>query len=162
MWSFAIVLWELATRNVPFADLTPMEAGMKVRKTIIVDYLCLFYSSILRFLAIDSEFRIYFPISADCNGEPPSLNSSWNISTHDETHSDLYEWGPWETTYIWYDRSDYWENAGSFFLRKLQMEWDGLGIEKILPGAIVCQIVKLCFQCSVFRLPRVNQIQLYY
>jgi integrin-linked kinase len=30
MWSFAIVLWELATRNVPFADLTPMEAGMKV------------------------------------------------------------------------------------------------------------------------------------
>ena len=31
MWSFAIVLWELATRNVPFADLTPMEAGMKVK-----------------------------------------------------------------------------------------------------------------------------------
>jgi len=30
MWSFAIVLWELATRNVPFADLSPMEAGMKV------------------------------------------------------------------------------------------------------------------------------------
>lgn len=30
MWSFAIILWELATRNVPFADLSPMEAGMKV------------------------------------------------------------------------------------------------------------------------------------
>lgn len=30
MWSFAILLWELATRQVPFADLTPMEIGMKV------------------------------------------------------------------------------------------------------------------------------------
>lgn len=30
MWSFAILLWELATREVPFADLSPMECGMKV------------------------------------------------------------------------------------------------------------------------------------
>ena len=30
MWSYAILLWELATREVPFADLTPMEIGMKV------------------------------------------------------------------------------------------------------------------------------------
>jgi integrin-linked kinase len=30
MWSFAILLWELATRQVPFSDLTPMEIGMKV------------------------------------------------------------------------------------------------------------------------------------
>lgn len=30
MWSFAILLWELETREVPFADLTPMEIGMKV------------------------------------------------------------------------------------------------------------------------------------
>ena len=30
MWSFAIILWELATREVPFADLSPMEMGMKV------------------------------------------------------------------------------------------------------------------------------------
>ncbi|XP_044272381.1 integrin-linked protein kinase [Tribolium madens] len=30
MWSFAILLWELATREVPFADLNPMEAGMKI------------------------------------------------------------------------------------------------------------------------------------
>lgn len=36
MWSFAIILWELATRNVPFADLSPMEAGMKVIKTFLV------------------------------------------------------------------------------------------------------------------------------
>ena len=30
MWSFAIILWELSTREVPFANLTPMEMGMKV------------------------------------------------------------------------------------------------------------------------------------
>ncbi|KAL0280544.1 UNVERIFIED_CONTAM: hypothetical protein PYX00_001804 [Menopon gallinae] len=30
MWSFAILLWELSTREVPFADLSPMEVGMKV------------------------------------------------------------------------------------------------------------------------------------
>ena len=33
MWSFAVTLWEMATREVPFADLTPMEAGMKVSDT---------------------------------------------------------------------------------------------------------------------------------
>lgn len=30
MWSFAICVWELATREVPFADLSPMECGMKI------------------------------------------------------------------------------------------------------------------------------------
>ncbi|KAL5011274.1 hypothetical protein ScPMuIL_009825 [Solemya velum] len=30
MWSFAILLWELETREVPFADLSPMETGMKI------------------------------------------------------------------------------------------------------------------------------------
>lgn len=30
MWSFAILLWELATREVPFADNSPMEVGMKI------------------------------------------------------------------------------------------------------------------------------------
>lgn len=32
MWSFGILLWELNTREVPFADLSPMECGMKVSK----------------------------------------------------------------------------------------------------------------------------------
>jgi hypothetical protein len=31
MWSYAILLWELATREVPFAELSPMEVGMKVK-----------------------------------------------------------------------------------------------------------------------------------
>jgi len=30
MWSFAVLLWELSTREVPFPDLSPMEAGMKI------------------------------------------------------------------------------------------------------------------------------------
>ncbi|KAE8748331.1 hypothetical protein FOCC_FOCC004967 [Frankliniella occidentalis] len=30
MWSYAVLLWELATREVPFADLSPMETGMKI------------------------------------------------------------------------------------------------------------------------------------
>lgn len=32
MWSFAVLLWELVTREVPFADLSNMEIGMKVRR----------------------------------------------------------------------------------------------------------------------------------
>lgn len=30
MWSFAILLWELATRELPFYDQSPMETGMKI------------------------------------------------------------------------------------------------------------------------------------
>lgn len=35
MWSFSVLLWELVTREVPFADLSHMEIGMKVRGCII-------------------------------------------------------------------------------------------------------------------------------
>ena len=34
MWSYAVMLWELATREVPFADMSPMETGMKVANNI--------------------------------------------------------------------------------------------------------------------------------
>ena len=34
MWSFAVLLWELSAREIPFAHLSPMEAGMKVKKYI--------------------------------------------------------------------------------------------------------------------------------
>uniref|UniRef100_A0AC35TYZ2 Protein kinase domain-containing protein n=1 Tax=Rhabditophanes sp. KR3021 TaxID=114890 RepID=A0AC35TYZ2_9BILA len=30
MWSFGILLWELVSREVPFSELSPMEAGMKI------------------------------------------------------------------------------------------------------------------------------------
>ena len=35
MWSFAGLLWELATLQVTFAELSPMEAGLKVRVVAI-------------------------------------------------------------------------------------------------------------------------------
>ena len=34
MWSYAMILWELVTREVPFGNLSPMEVGMKVGGTI--------------------------------------------------------------------------------------------------------------------------------
>lgn len=36
MWSFAVLLWELVTREVPFADLSNMEIGMKVRVLVLI------------------------------------------------------------------------------------------------------------------------------
>lgn len=36
MWSYAVLLWELATREVPFSDLSPMETGMKVNFNFIL------------------------------------------------------------------------------------------------------------------------------
>jgi len=36
MWSFAILMWELATREVPYGNLTPMECGMKVFGCIVL------------------------------------------------------------------------------------------------------------------------------
>ena len=30
MWSYAVMLWEMSMREVPFADLSPMETGMRI------------------------------------------------------------------------------------------------------------------------------------
>lgn len=35
MWSFGVILWELCTRRVPFADLSPIQCGIKVIKWFI-------------------------------------------------------------------------------------------------------------------------------
>ena len=42
MWSYTMILWELSTREVPFAEMSPMEMGMKV---------CALISIILYFLS---------------------------------------------------------------------------------------------------------------
>ena len=44
MWSFAVLLWELAAQEIPFPDLTPMEAGMKV-KTLVFNVTLLIFAS---------------------------------------------------------------------------------------------------------------------
>ena len=51
MWSFAVLLWELSTREIPFPELSPMEAGMKVNyktKTCVLNND--FFSFLLRLL----------------------------------------------------------------------------------------------------------------
>ena len=51
MWSFAVLLWEMATREEPFRDLAPMEAGMKVSSCFsLVDI----FSGIARYI-----FRLF-------------------------------------------------------------------------------------------------------
>lgn len=30
MWSFGVILWELETREEPFAELSPMEVGLRI------------------------------------------------------------------------------------------------------------------------------------
>lgn len=50
MWSFAVLLWELVTREVPFADLSHMEIGMKVsgrRIYLPAGIYCIFISAYL-------------------------------------------------------------------------------------------------------------------
>lgn len=42
MWSFAVLLWELVTREVPFADLSHMEIGMKVSGCVTYLPTCLY------------------------------------------------------------------------------------------------------------------------
>lgn len=54
MWSFAVLLWELATREVPFADLSPMECGMKV--IIIYSY---YHGTIKIFILIFAKKYVY-------------------------------------------------------------------------------------------------------
>lgn len=68
MWSFAVLLWELVTREVPFADLSHMEIGMKVGKTCVFTgfkpNVCLFVDSASIFVfrwhlrAFDQPFHL--------------------------------------------------------------------------------------------------------
>jgi hypothetical protein len=69
VWSFGILLWELNTREVPFAELPPMEAGMKV--------------STRHKLSRQSTALPDRPRRTSCH------NPSWNIKIHVPTHKYL-------------------------------------------------------------------------
>ena len=58
MWSFAILLWELSTREVPFPELSPMEAGMKVENSSL-QYMQFRISSFFRSLLKDWESKFH-------------------------------------------------------------------------------------------------------
>lgn len=74
MWSFAVLLWELVTREVPFADLSHMEIGMKVSK----DGNVFFYFRLFLKLYLSSCPR-------SCSGGPgrsAANNPSWDFTSH--------------------------------------------------------------------------------
>ena len=66
MWSFAILLWELSTREVPFPELSPMEAGMKVENSSLQNM----------------HFRIYFFFFFQIATEGLRIEISPGISPH--------------------------------------------------------------------------------
>ena len=57
MWSFAVLLWELSTREMPFPELSPMEAGMKVWR---YDRVVLQGALVLIGFCIVQHFDIYY------------------------------------------------------------------------------------------------------
>lgn len=69
VWSFGILLWELNTREVPFADLTPMEAGMKVcihfccwiKAVFILLHMYLYFEFRSRSKVSVLQFRLEYP-----------------------------------------------------------------------------------------------------
>ena len=73
MWSYAVLLWELATREVPFGDLSPMEAGMRVR------------------MATHTNKMLIFNKIADSHRGFEIDNLSWNFHPYGKAHKDLYE-----------------------------------------------------------------------
>ena len=82
MWSFAVLLWELSAREMPFADLSPMEAGMKVSLL----YYCFTKSAIYQhYLAYDRQTDFYFillPILLQIATEGLRIEISPGISNH--------------------------------------------------------------------------------
>ena len=60
MWSYAVVLWELSTREVPFADLSPMEIGMKARSEFQCSFHHITYGNLFHQVALEN-LRISVP-----------------------------------------------------------------------------------------------------
>lgn len=54
MWSFAILLWELSTREVPFSEYSPMEIGFKVLPYSCIKFSQLPYQSSFFFISLYS------------------------------------------------------------------------------------------------------------
>lgn len=86
MWSFAVLLWELATRQVPFAELSPMEAGLKVNRL-----------SNLTIISIRFTFSLD---CADCAGGIEGVDSARIESSHGQIDSHLHERGSRQETHF--------------------------------------------------------------
>ena len=63
MWSFAVILWELYTRDIPFCDYTPMQCGLKVAYFILINKFFLFAYEFAEFFKILREnLRLELPV----------------------------------------------------------------------------------------------------
>lgn len=106
MWSFAILLWELVTREVPFADLSNMEIGMKVSRLIFgsLDYnwvaiTCMQIQLLIIALRhpgisfLQYQTSVCFLLSG-CLGGFEAHYPTWHIATHLQAHEDMHEWRP--------------------------------------------------------------------
>lgn len=88
MWSFAVLLWELATREVPFADLSPMECGMKVTSNVLALATFATANNVSIFISITAyEFKKSGHIS-----KPFVCRLPWKICVSASRLASLYIW----------------------------------------------------------------------
>ena len=86
IWSFAVLLWELYTRRVPFADLTSMQCGLKVANEFVSEV----HRTILR--------------CVDRSRASPS-DAHWCVDLHRQSHSALHARRAEQATDVRCDRS---------------------------------------------------------
>ena len=105
MWSYAIVLWELSTREVPFADMSPMEIGMKVRDGNIHGWIMM-----LSFMFCYSLYRVdsLYCACAFAGGARVAARdgAGWHRAAHVAPHSDLHERGRSQATALRHGHPD--------------------------------------------------------
>ena len=93
MYSFAILLWELATMQVPFGDTPVMAVGLKVS----VIHLTL--------------SRLYKLLYADCQGTFEASHTTRNQPSLQSHHWDLLECRCFKETKVWKHCTHTWPNA---------------------------------------------------
>lgn len=133
MWSFAVLLWELVTREVPFADLSHMEIGMKVsgRKNSSTHRLIMYSQPHLRiswFTApniIPSKHpEVFFrfgrlqqlcfsppPYRSGGSRRPSADHPTGDFTSYLQADEALHERGPSQETQVWHDRPHPGEDA---------------------------------------------------
>lgn len=123
MWSFAVLLWELVTREVPFADLSNMEIGMKVRRAnCSLDHKLSNKSlySLLIFSSVSSQqnLLLYFWPSGRLGGFEAHYPAR-HLAPHLQAHEDMHERRSSEEAQIWHDCANSGKNAGQVKKNKL-------------------------------------------
>ena len=120
MWSFAIVLWELATREIPFSNLPPMIMGKVFSPAPFRRASSLSSSQKDRCFSLHFTFKTKdFPLKTwvlfcrheDRNREPESADSTRNFTSYGSSDQNLYERRSWKTTHLRANHTDFGENG---------------------------------------------------